>query len=158
MIAVFVMLALPAVANAARVPVTVTITSVTNVSAGDLFDGPDFLTRINIANGTWFIWVVASQSVAVSAATLETVFGDARAYLAILAVFTHEQHGSEALAFLLRGMLSGMAGFVVFCALVAVLVDRAGAGATFTAAALAAVCVQAATARAASRPPLPRSA
>ena len=54
MIAVFVMLALPAVANAARVPVTVTITSVTNVSAGDLFDGPDFLTRINIANGTWF--------------------------------------------------------------------------------------------------------
>jgi hypothetical protein len=80
------------------------------------------------------------------------------ALASILAVFTHEQHGPEALAFLLRGMLSGMAGFVVFCALVAVLVDRAGVGATFTAAALAAVCVQAATARAASRPPLPGSA
>jgi hypothetical protein len=80
------------------------------------------------------------------------------ALASILAVFTHEQHGPQALAFLLRGMLSGMAGFVVFCAVVAVLVDRAGVGATFTAAALAAVCVQAASARAASRPPLPGSA
>ncbi len=43
---------------------------------------------VALANGTWFIWVVASQSVAVSAATIETVFNDARAYLAILAVFS----------------------------------------------------------------------
>jgi hypothetical protein len=76
----------------------------------------------------------------------------------ILAVFTHEQRGAQAVVFLLRGMLSGMAGFVVFCAVVAVLVDRAGVGATFTVAALAAVCVQAATALAASRAPLPGSA
>ena len=45
-----------------------------------------------------------------------------------------------------------MAGFVVFCLLVAMLVDRAGAAATFTAAALAAVAVQAATARASAPP------
>jgi hypothetical protein len=49
-------------------------------------------------------------------------------------------------------MLSGMTGFVVFCVLVALLVDWAGVAATFTAAALAAVAVQAATARAGAQP------
>jgi hypothetical protein len=44
-------------------------------------------------------------------------------------------------------MLSGMAGFAVFCAIVAVLVDRAGVVATFTVAALAALAMQAAAAR-----------
>ena len=39
------------------------------------------------ANGTWFIWVVASQSVAIAAASLEVVVTDARSWLAILAVF-----------------------------------------------------------------------
>ncbi|KAA0919872.1 tellurite resistance protein permease [Dietzia sp. ANT_WB102] len=38
------------------------------------------------ANGTWFIWVVASQSVAVAAATLELHFESARDALAIGAV------------------------------------------------------------------------
>ncbi|MGZ4279775.1 MAG: hypothetical protein ACXVVU_24290 [Solirubrobacteraceae bacterium] len=101
-------------------------------------------------------------SLAAAASRLGPVVGGVLAALpvlaSILAVFTHQQHGAQALVFLLRGMLSGMAGFVVFCALVAVLVDRAGVGATFTAAALAAVCVQAATARAATRAPLPGSA
>lgn len=80
------------------------------------------------------------------------------ALASILAVFTHQQHGAQALVILLRGMLSGMAGFVAFCAVVAALVDRAGVGATFTVAALAAVGVQAATALAARRSPLPGSA
>jgi tellurite resistance protein TehA-like permease len=40
------------------------------------------------ANGTWFIWVVASQSVAVSAATLEVVLTDLRPALAVLAVLS----------------------------------------------------------------------
>jgi tellurite resistance protein TehA-like permease len=40
------------------------------------------------ANGTWFIWVVASQSVAVSAATLEPVFSSTRDVLALVAVFS----------------------------------------------------------------------
>ena len=39
------------------------------------------------ANGTWFIWVVASQSVAVSAASLEPVFSFPRRPLAVMAVF-----------------------------------------------------------------------
>lgn len=38
------------------------------------------------ANGTWFIWVVASQSVAVAAATIEPAFESARDELALLAV------------------------------------------------------------------------
>jgi tellurite resistance protein TehA-like permease len=38
------------------------------------------------ANGTWFIWVVASQSVAIAAATIEPVFDGARRELAPLAV------------------------------------------------------------------------
>lgn len=38
------------------------------------------------ANGTWFIWVVASQSIAIAAATLEPGAGAARAMLALVAV------------------------------------------------------------------------
>ena len=40
------------------------------------------------ANGTWFIWVVASQSVAVAAATLEPVSPTVRGGLAIVAVLS----------------------------------------------------------------------
>jgi tellurite resistance protein TehA-like permease len=43
---------------------------------------------IATANGTWFIWVVASQSVAVSSATLEPAFGLLRRELAVVAVFS----------------------------------------------------------------------
>ena len=39
------------------------------------------------ANGSWFVWVVAGQSVAVSAASLESVFTSWRDVLAVLAVF-----------------------------------------------------------------------
>jgi tellurite resistance protein TehA-like permease len=38
------------------------------------------------ANGTWFIWVVASQSVAVASAGIEPAFDGARRELAVLAV------------------------------------------------------------------------
>src|SRR5680860_363892 len=41
---------------------------------------------VTTANGTWFIWVVASQSVAVAAATIEPVFDTGRRELALLAV------------------------------------------------------------------------
>ena len=40
------------------------------------------------ANGTWFIWVVASQSLAVLAAALEPTLGSGRRELALLAVFS----------------------------------------------------------------------
>lgn len=38
------------------------------------------------ANGTWFIWVVASQSVAIASASLEVVFDGARQPLSVLAI------------------------------------------------------------------------
>jgi tellurite resistance protein TehA-like permease len=40
------------------------------------------------ANGTWFIWVVASQSIAVLAAAIEPTVGVGRRELALLAVFS----------------------------------------------------------------------
>ncbi len=43
---------------------------------------------IQTANGTWFIWVVASQSITVLSATLEVYLDDFRRELAILAVFS----------------------------------------------------------------------
>ena len=64
----------------------------------------------------------------------------------ILAVFTLAQHGPLALQDLLRGMISGMAAFVVFCALVAVLVQPAGIVLAFGAAVLGALAAQGAAA------------
>ncbi len=64
----------------------------------------------------------------------------------ILAAFTHAEHGPAALTQLLRGMVAGMAAFVVFCALVAALVEPAGVAVGFAAAALGAIVVQAAAA------------
>ena len=64
----------------------------------------------------------------------------------ILAVFTLAQHGASALHDLLRGMIGGMAAFVVFCALVAALVQPAGIALAFGAAVLGALAAQAAAA------------
>jgi hypothetical protein len=49
----------------------------------------------------------------------------------ILATFVHARHGGAAAVQLLRGMLGGMAGFVVFCWLVAALVGTTSVGAAF---------------------------
>ena len=90
-------------------------------------------------------------SLATAATRLGPVVGGLLAALpvlaSVLAVFTHEQQGGAAGCALLRGMLSGMAGFVVFCALVAGLIDRAGVVAAFTTAALAALALSAAVGR-----------
>jgi len=48
--------------------------------------GPQKRPVVATANGTWFIWVVASQSIAVAAATIEPVFDDRRRELALIAV------------------------------------------------------------------------
>ena len=69
----------------------------------------------------------------------------------ILAVFTLAQHGAPALQDLLRGMVSGMAAFVVVCALVAVLVQPAGIATAFAAAVLGALAAQAAMAWSSAR-------
>jgi hypothetical protein len=69
----------------------------------------------------------------------------------ILAAFTHARHGADAVTVLLRGMLAGMGGFVVFCALVWLLVEPAGIAVAFAAAAVAAAAAQLVAARAGRR-------
>src|SRR5215211_464196 len=70
----------------------------------------------------------------------------------VLAVFTLAQHGRDALTDLLRGMVTGMAAFVVFCSLVAALVQPAGIMLAFTAAVLGALAAQASLARLTAAP------
>jgi hypothetical protein len=65
----------------------------------------------------------------------------------VLAVFTHARHGHDALVALLRGMLGGLAGFVCFCALIALLVEPAGVSLAFVLATAAAVLAQLVVAR-----------
>jgi hypothetical protein len=61
----------------------------------------------------------------------------------VLAVFTHREHGSEATIGLLGGMLTGMAGFVAFCAAIALLVVPAGTTVAFAVATVCAIVAQA---------------
>jgi hypothetical protein len=63
----------------------------------------------------------------------------------VLAVFTHREAGAGAALGLLRGMLAGMASFVVFCQLIAMLAGPCGVAAAFGAATAGALLVQALT-------------
>jgi Protein of unknown function (DUF3147) len=63
----------------------------------------------------------------------------------VLAVFTHREAGGPAAIALLRGMLVGMAGFVIFCQLIATLIGGYGIAVAFVAATVAALAVQGAT-------------
>jgi hypothetical protein len=65
----------------------------------------------------------------------------------VLAVFTHAREGLAALLSLLRGMLGGLAAFVIFCAAIALLIEPAGVGAAFLLATAAAVLTQVGAAR-----------
>ena len=49
----------------------------------------------------------------------------------VLAVFTHARFGGDALVSMLRGMLGGLAAFVIFCALIAQLIEPAGVAVAF---------------------------
>jgi hypothetical protein len=60
----------------------------------------------------------------------------------VLAVFTHRVYGSEATIGLLGGMLTGMAGFVAFCAVIALLLVPAGIAVAFAVATVCAVAAQ----------------
>jgi hypothetical protein len=61
----------------------------------------------------------------------------------VLAVFTHARDGRGALLALLRGLLDGLAAFVVFCAAIAALIEPVGVAVSFILATAAAVLVQA---------------
>ncbi len=49
---------------------------------------PSIRPALTGANGTWFIWVVGSESIAVLAATLQPTVGPGRRSLALIAVFS----------------------------------------------------------------------
>ena len=68
-------------------------------------------------------------------------------FATILGVFTHALHGPASAARLMRGVVLGMFAFAAFFLVVAVLIARAGLGATFALAILAALGVQAVTLR-----------
>jgi Protein of unknown function (DUF3147) len=61
----------------------------------------------------------------------------------VLAVFTHREHGGPQAIALLRGMLAGMASFVLFCQVIALAVVPYGIAAAFAAATGVALAVQA---------------
>lgn len=61
----------------------------------------------------------------------------------VLAVFTHREHGGSQAVALLRGMLAGMASFVLFCQVIALAVVPYGIAAAFAAATGVALIVQA---------------
>lgn len=67
----------------------------------------------------------------------------------VLVAFTHNRLGRASVVELLRGMVSGLGGFVVFCALVGVLVERVGVAAAFATATIGALAAQGASVRAA---------
>ena len=77
----------------------------------------------------------------------------------VLAVLTHARDGHDALLALLRGMLAGLAAFVIFCAAIAALIEPAGVTVAFLLATSAAVLMQLLTARlhATATPPCGRS-
>jgi hypothetical protein len=62
----------------------------------------------------------------------------------VLVVFTHQEAGAAPAIGLLRGLLTGMASFVVFCQLIAMMIVPFGVRAAFEAATVAALGVQAA--------------
>ncbi|HEY2770736.1 MAG TPA: hypothetical protein VGI87_09220 [Solirubrobacteraceae bacterium] len=61
----------------------------------------------------------------------------------VLAVFAHRGEGAKGAVCFLRGLASGMVGFIAFCATVAVLIVPAGTFVSFVAASAAAVLLQA---------------
>jgi hypothetical protein len=92
------------------------------------------------------VTVVLVSSLSVGASRLGPTLGGMLAALpvlaSVLAVFTHREHGAAAPVALLRGVLAGMAGFVAFCEILAVLIVRYGIVPAFAAATAAALIVQ----------------
>lgn len=92
--------------------------------------------------------VVLVVMLALATAAMGPVVGGILAALpalaSVLAAFTHRRDGPVVVVALLRGMLSGLSGFVVFCAVLALLLVPAGTATAFAVAAATAVAVQAA--------------
>ena len=90
------------------------------------------------------VWLLAG-----AASSFGAVIGGMLAALpvlaSVLAVFDHREAGGAAAVTLLHGMLVGMAGFVSFCELLALLIGAAGTWPALATATLAALLVQSLT-------------
>ena len=75
-------------------------------------------------------------------ATVAGVLAALPTLASVLALFTHARHGHDALIAMLRGMLGGLAAFVSFCALIALLLEPAGVIPAFLLATGAALVIQ----------------
>src|SRR4051794_7923581 len=107
--------------------------------------GPVRMSRLDIALRA-VLTLLLVAALAAAAGVVGALVGGVLAALpvlaSVLAVFTHRRHGAPGVVALLRGMVAGMAGFVAFCQVVAVLAAE-GIALAFLAAAAAAVAVQA---------------
>jgi hypothetical protein len=114
--------------------------------------GDDPSTRIDAAGGAILVRMAVT-------ALLVTLLAGAADYLgplvggmlaalpvlaSVLAVFCHRESGGPTTVAMLRGMLRGMAGFVAFCEVLALLIRHQGIWPAVAAATLAAVAIQAA--------------
>jgi hypothetical protein len=112
---------------------------------GEVVDEPrlaprwDLPVRMAVTSALVLALVAAAQRLG---PTVGGVLAALPTLASVLAVFTHRQRGAAAVVELLRGMLHGMAGFLAFCLLVALLVGRAGIPGAFAAAAVGALGVQ----------------
>lgn len=99
------------------------------------------MTALRMATAAVLVALLAA-----AAGTLGPLVGGMLAALPVLAcvlvVFTHRELGTAAAVALLRGMLAGMASFVAFCDLIALLIGPDGIVAAFAAATVAALALQ----------------
>ena len=98
--------------------------------------------------GTMALTAVLVAALSAAAGALGPLVGGMLAALpvlaSVLAVLCHRDAGGDAAVVLLRGMLEGMAGFVAFCEVVALLITHGGIAAALAAATAAALAAQSA--------------
>jgi hypothetical protein len=140
---------LPVALTAAIVSIALARTALPRRADQPFLDSPahprgEVVVRMVLTAGLIVVLTVASER-------LGPVVGGMLAALpvlaSVLAVFTHRGDGSDAVIGLLGGMLTGMAGFVAFCAAIALLAAPAGTAVAFAVATVSAVAAQALTLR-----------
>jgi hypothetical protein len=101
--------------------------------------GRSILGRMTV---TGLIVVALTEAVSVLGPLAGGILAALPVLASVLAVLTHRDAGAEAAVALLRGILAGMAGFVAFCQIVALLITRAPLVPVFAGATLAALLAQ----------------
>jgi hypothetical protein len=101
--------------------------------------GPDLAIRMAL---TALLIVLLTVAAELRGPLIGGVLAALPVLASVLAVFTHRGHGADEAIVLLRGMAAGMAGFIGFCAAIALLIVPAGTATAFAAASLTAAAAQ----------------